>query len=429
MKFLKFLASSLCLVAMATSFQSCSDDDDKDSVDVRNGIYLSFAGGYNQLTDGTDNVLTVNIDLSSTIAAPLTLDIAVANDPNGYVELVGTPVTIAAGARTASFQVKSANKMAATDVQSMNFVINGLDESKFEIKENATFFLYPYNHVPELTPEQTELISRILTTYGIDLTPWMGEVALTGTLEFPGNDYITALNEPTTIDLEGKTGFTLGSNATTDEPSLCMATNPMGMSDYLLHTFRQLTVEDNEYFCNEFNELNLALMNKINWNKVSKELFIVKLDNIRLTNIDKDAKTADLEFVVEEPWYMKDLNGNNIYSEMMGDDLVYNYSYSHIPFEYSYTAWNRLLKLYEQNDPEVTEWINYTSMLPAPATKLGTMDAIVDPADLEEDTESLYVQPTGKIDFSAGTMTFEFPFDMENQNGYSRVKVTYTLAK
>ena len=49
--------------------------------------------------------------------------------------------------------------------------------------------------------------------------------------------------------------------------------------------------------------------------------------------------------------------------------------------------------------------------------------------DEEEGMPNLYVEPKGTVDFEAGTMTFEFPFDHADQNGYSRVKVVYTIAK
>lgn len=68
----------------------------------------------------------------------------------------------------------------------------------------------------------------------------------------------------------------------------------------------------------------------------------------------------------------------------------------------------------------------------APATHLGLSDVLEDSWEIDEDEDgvsNLYVAPHAEIDFNAGTMTFIFPFDTEDQYGYSRIAVTYTLQK
>lgn len=89
---------------------------------------------------------------------------------------------------------------------------------------------------------------------------------------------------------------------------LDMTENPMGMTEYLYKTLRQLTVDDNEYFALEDDGSGLELMELINWNDKSEESFTVSLPGLKITDIH-DGK-ATVEFVAEGDDYILNAQAN-----------------------------------------------------------------------------------------------------------------------
>lgn len=420
------LAAMLLIACFAVS---CSDDDENTGTVSKNRIYLSIEGN-NTLAESSDDAITVNVELSRKVSADLTLNFAIDNNEEGIVSIVNNPLTIAKGTTSGQLTIKSNKLNLLEETTTMTLALPGLDTEKYTLTETARIFVTPSSHSSELTPEQKALIEHYKQTLGVDLTPWMGAVSLKGTIEFPGGGYRAPFVESTTINLTGTTNFTLSNNSDAESMVLKMENNPMGMEEYLYSSLRKQTVEDNEYFCDENAAASLDLMNILNWNATSNETFTVSLDNLLLTDFDPETQTANINFVTEGTHYILDKNGNHIYSEMLEDDLVYNYAESWIPFEYSFTAWDRMLDLVAENNPEIMEiMVSYTS---APYSYLGMLDVLTDSWGIDEEEDgvpNLYVEPKGTIDFANGTMTFEFPFDHADQYGYSRVKVTYSLQK
>lgn len=426
MKAFHYLASAATLF-LAFAAASCSDR--KDEPEVINHIYFSIPDGNSSITDNTDETVTVAISLSSPVAAATSFTVEVTGGDASLLSLGGNPVNIAAGSTTGTFTVSSANTGTVTQSTSFGFTISNLNPTKFDIAQNATVTLLPAANESPLTPEQQALVKHWRTAYGIDLTPWIGSVALQGTIEFPGNGNRTPFILPKTIQLNGNSVFAISSDADETTPVLDMTENPFGMTEYLYQTFRQLTVDDSEYFALEDDGNGLELMDLIKWNASSEESFTVSLPGLRLTNISNGKATV--EFVAEGDDYILNANGEPIYSSLLESDLVYAYHTSWIPFDYQFTAWNRQLALIENGDPLALELQTY-GVSAAPACYLGLSDVLEDYWEIDEDEEdvpNLYVEPKAEIDFNAGTMTFVFPFDTEDQYGYSRITVTYTIIK
>lgn len=426
-KLIKFAAFMAAMV-WSVVFVSCSKDDDGPSVGI-NHIYLSVPQeGGNTIVDGSDEAVEVMVILSKAVDSNVSFNFQLEGEQADMFVLEDNPVTIEAGKNTGFFTVKSANKLTITENAEATFTITNLDANKFDLAENITVKLLPAQGAGNLTEEQLKLVAAWKQAYNIDITPWIGNVALTGTIEFPGDGYRDPFVTAETINLSGYTAFAISGDATNEVPALDMVENPMGMSDYLYKAFRNLTIDDKEYFALEEDGNGLDLMKLINWNANSEESFAVALPGIKITDI-KDGK-ATLEFVAEGEDFIYNSKGDPIYNEALEEPFVYAYHTSWIPFKYTYTAWDRQLGLVESGDAEATELLSY-SVSAAPASYLGVNDVLEDywALDEEEDAINLYVVPTGEIDFNAGTMTFEFPFDHADQYGYSRIKVTYTLNK
>lgn len=424
---IKFAAVMAALV-WSVAFVSCSKDDD-DVTTTINHIYLSVPqDGGNAIVDGSGESVTVMVSLSKPVDAAVSFNFKIESQQADMFVLEDNPVKIEAGKNSGFLTVKSADKLSIVDNVEATFSITNLDESKFDIASNITVKLLPAPGAGVLSPEQIALIAAWKETYNVDLLPWIGNVALTGTIEFPGDGYRDPFITPETINLSGYSAFAIGKDASAEVPSLDMVENPMGMTDYLYKAFRNLTIDDKAFFAYEDGGNGLDLMSLINWNSNTEESFAVALPGIKITEINNGKAT--LEFVAEGEDYIYNSKGETIYDEMLDAPFVYADHASWIPFKYTYTAWDRQLGLVEKGDAAATELLGY-GVSAAPASYLGISDVLEDywEIDSEEDKINLYVYPKGEIDFNAGTMTFEFPFDHADQYGYSRVKVTYSLNK
>lgn len=428
MKNLIKMAAVMSALLWSVSLVSCSKEDDELSDQTLNHIYLSVPqDGGNTIVDGSEESVTVMVTLSKTVDATVSFNFSIVSDHADMFVLEDNPVTIEAGKNSGFFTVKSANKLTTEENIEATFLITNLDENSFDIAENITVKLLPAPGAGTLTPEELSLIALWKEKYNIDLTPWIGNVALSGTLEFPGDGSRDPFVAPETISLSGYTAFALGKDASAEVPTLDMVENPMGMSDYLYKAFRNLTIDDKEFFGYEDGGTGLDLMELINWNSTSVESFAAALPGIKITDI-QDGK-ATLEFVAEGEDFIYNSKGQTIYSEDYGGPCVYGLHTSWIPFNYTYTAWDRQLGLIESGDAFALQLLGFGESA-APASYLGISNVLEDEWETDdEDTINYYVYPKGEIDFNAGTMTFEFPFDHDDQTGYSRVKVTYTLNK
>lgn len=425
----KYLASAAALF-LSFAAVSCSDDNSSDEPAAKTHIYLATADGTTSISEDSDQEVTITVDLSAAAAETLTLDFRLTGDGADALALEGNPVTIAKGATTGSFIIKSKQGGTLTAAASATLAIDGLDAAKYDLKENVTITVLPTVSLADLTEEQKAMLDRYASELGMDLYPWLGNVALTGTIEFPGSGTREPFVAPATINLNGRTLFSLSAEATDDTPALDMAANPMGMSEYLHKSFRQLTVEDKEYFDNEDADYSLRLMALLNWTESSTETFNVTLPGLKITDFDPATKKAAVEFVVEGDNYVLGTDGNPVHDDINDFDLTYDFSSDRVAFAYTYSAWDRMLALIESRNPDALELMSST--LSHPAQYLGISSVGSDDWEIDEEEDGvrdLYTAPKGEIDFAAGTMTFEFPFDHADQYGYSRVKVVYTLAK
>lgn len=425
MNITKYLACAAAFM-LAVGATSCSEDKE-DEPSVKNRIYLTVPGGETTITTAYTDEIVVDVAFSSALAEATTFNFAFTGSNPSAMTVVDNPVAVPAGVTSHSIKVKYVGG-ELTDPISLELGISDLNTTVYSLEQTAKFTINPVAVIAGLTPEQTAIVEALKTNTGVDMTPWIGDVALTGTIEFPGSDYLSTIAQPQTIQLGGVTTFTLGSNADENTMSLKMASNPMGMTNYLYDLFRNVTVLDEEYFAYDdpdYSPASVTLMNLLGWNKDSQETFDVTLDNLKVVNYDPATQTGEIEFVVEDEdgQFAYDAEGNTIYVEALESDLQFGGGHtSWIPFDYKFSAWDRMLGML--SNPEIAEIIAYNTS--HPASYLGIYDVTEDALEAEN---SLWVTPKGTIDFANGTMTFEFPFSVELQNDYSRVKVTYTLAK
>ena len=137
----------------------------------------------------------------------------------------------------------------------------------------------------------------------------------------------------------------------------------------------------------------------INWNKNSQETLKVTLDNL----------------IIQAP-----VNGVSKVNFIHKTKDLYDELKDMVPFEFSYTAWDRLKKLIEAKNPIALENYNQNGA-PNPIYYLNTSDILRD-----EYEGGTWKASSGSIDFTNKKMTFEFLISHTMGSDYLIVKIEYT---
>ena len=381
-----------CIAAALMMLAGC-EQTGKDGYEGTNYIYLSSEADKTTIMESDTTPLAIEVMLSTSLSSDLTLTFAV-NGPEGVVELQNNPVTIKAGEKVGSFAIVSLN--AGTLEEAANFTV-ALDPStvlpeSVALKSTFAFVVTPVPAEGELTAEQLAIIAAYKEATGIDLAKYLGEVNVT--VEYTGfdNDNEVPLDPKT---FSSKSVIALSDEATAELPVLKMVTNPMGIQDKMYDALRSVTVDCEDWYDAEFYPVQVALMEKINWNSESSEVFTMSLDGIRL-NSDKT-----VEFLGEG-------------TDQYGDEIVI------VPFEYEFSAYDRELGI---TDEEI-------------GRDEYTMDATARPSHhlnnttIEEDEcgygeEGNWVEAEASISEDALTFTF-CVYMCNNDYDYTKIVATYT---
>ncbi len=403
---------------------SCSEDEEPTGYVGTNGVTLTVQGG-NTLIENEDGTVNVTVALDRAYDVDVKLSVEVQGTEPERLTVTPNPVTIMAGNKTATFEVASTKQGNLTEPLQYTLTMGSL-QADMEMVQTVFVNLRPATDADtELTEEQQALVESWKANYGIDVTRWLGKVNLNGNVTEPGDGLTTYFTEQRETTLSGATIFTLGEGCTEDKIVLDMVDNPMGMTAFFYNWMRQNTVDDDEYFnyvdedvAEEDRPVKIADL--INWNKNSLETFNVTLKGLEIDLTETGEDGYSIRFVEEGESYVLGLDGNPI--EVDGE--LYPYSAeSWIPFEFKYSAWDRLLQLVAEGDEMAIEGFN-TDGTSDPCYYLRYSGITED--EWEAEDNNFYVEPNGTVDFNAGKMTFAFPADHMYAGGYARVNVTYT---
>lgn len=304
-----------CILAALVGFTACEEKNEGGYEGV-NYIWLTAKDGKTTIFENDTDPLTVEVMLTTALEKDLVLTFAVTGT-EGVVSLQDNPVTIKAGEKTAEFSVVS-NDADLLD-ETANFTV-ALDAAtvlpaNVELKASLAFVVTPVAS-EEVTDVQQTIIDAYKAATGVDLGKYIGTVNVS--VEYTGfdNENEVALDP---VTFTGKTVIALSESATAELPVLKMTSNPMGIQDQMYAVLRSVTVEDEEYWCNaEYYPDNANLMEAIDWNKDSEEVFSMSLDGITF-NADNSV----------------DFLGTGI--DQYGDEITI------VPFSYEFTAYDREL--------------------------------------------------------------------------------------
>lgn len=395
------------MLALLTGFSACSSSDNDGDKPMTNYVSI-FAEGNNIINEDDDDEVKFNILIGNTLTADATINLSLEGNDDNVATLSSSTISLKAGAKTASFTVKSNKKSLLKSDRVLTVKATFSDANMKTDGKAVTLTIKPDSDIPVLTAEQQKLIEGYKQNLNIDLTKILGKVKVVTKVTFNDDDKIDINNNKDTRSFSGVTIITLSEKATADKPVLKMVSNAMGMAALNYEMLRKKTVEDTEYWTQM--PYGKAVMENINYD-YNKETFTMTLDGIEV-NPDMSLKfTGSKVNVLEE-------------------------EITTVPFDYTFSAWDRLKAMADANKSFVVDEGDTKTEVPVqdiidgggslnPYSFFDNTDVVADGEKTEY--KNIYVAPTGKIDFTNGNMTFAFPWYLENTTGCQRVEATYTF--
>ena len=384
-----------CMLAAMAGFTACTDDNTGNGgYEGINYIYLSTQEGKTTLYETDSDPLVVEVMLTAALDEDLVLDFSLAG-AEGVVSLEGTPVTIKAGDKTASFNVVSnnANMLEAASNYTVGLAEDVVLPENVELKETLSFVVSPMTS-EALTDAQKAVIEAYKASTGIDLSKYIGVVNVSTVITGTDPETYEPL-DPRTV--KGKSLITVSESATAEAPVLKMLTNAMGIEDHMYQILRSVTVDADDYWYGEYTlPCYETLMETLGWNKTSEEVFTMSLDGITFA---ADKSVAFLGAGLSQ----------------------YEDEITIVPFDYSFTAYEREIaaladgSLDPSSDPD---W---------------AYDATANPyyhLNCDDITEDLYeggnwIEASASVSETALTFTF-CVYGCYLDGDYTRIVATYT---
>ena len=397
----------MCMLAMLTGFSACSSDNNDGDKPMTNYVSIS-AEGNNIINEDDDEEVKFNILIGNTLTADATINLSLEGNDDNVATISPSTIALKAGAKTASFTVKSNKKSLLKSDRVLTVKATFSDANMKTDGKAVTLTIKPDSDIPVLTAEQQKLIEGYKQNLNIDLTKILGKVKVETLVTFNDDDKIDINDNKETRSFSGVTIITLSEKATADKPVLKMVSNAMGMAAFNYEMLRKKTVEDTEYYTQT--PYGQAVMENIKYD-FNKETFTMTLDGIEV-NAD-----MTLSFTGKK---------TNIYEKEI----------TTVPFDYTFSAWTRLKEMADAGKNFIVD--DGDSKTETPVQDIidggGTLNpyAFFDNIDVVADAEkteykNIFVVPTGKIDFANGKMTFAFPWYLENAYGCQKVEATYTF--
>lgn len=395
------------MLALLTGFSACSSSDNDGDKPMTNYVSIS-AEGNNIINEDDDDEVKFNILIGNTLTADATINLSLEGNDDNVATLSPSTIALKAGAKTASFTVKSNKKSLLKSDRVLTVKATFSDANMKTDGKAVTLTIKPDSDIPVLTAEQQKLIEGYKQNLNIDLTKILGKVKVVTKVTFNDDDKIDINDNKDTRSFSGVTIITLSEKATADKPVLKMVSNAMGMAAFNYEMLRKKTVEDTEFWTQM--PFGRAVMENINYD-YNKETFTMTLDGIEVNPNMSLKFTGSKVNVLEE-------------------------EITTVPFDYTFSAWNRLKAMADANesfvvdDGETKTNVSVQKIIEGggslnPYSFFDNTDVVADGEETEY--KNIYVAPTGKIDFTSGKMTFAFPWYLENTYGCQRVEATYTF--
>lgn len=337
------------------------------------------------------------------------VNISVDNDPLGAI-VVPKQIKFVDTARSVSFEAKLNSNVAITE---MLFPI--LRFSLQPSNDTTSLMLTVKNAKPlsKYTGEQEEIFNHWIAK-GIPLDKILDrDLPVEVTVSWPNDGLVVPFCNAGNEHYEGLTVLTLSTLATRDSLVLKFHENALGMTPFFYFAHRKLTVENDEFWYGEYSgPLFAKVMKLINWNKTSQETFDCTLDSVAIAP--------------------KGPNGispvNTMYDNVRDGDLKFR-----TPFDFSYTAWDRLKQKIEEGNADALE-IEPTDASSWPHRRLNRCDfhysedrTRTPPYVNEYDEVTPMPVQSAHIDWNTGKLHFDLYTDFDGCGSYVQFKGSVQL--
>lgn len=388
---------------MSLMLVACGSDDNDGGSSIKN--FWTLTKESKTLYDNDTEGVQLTVTLAYTAEDDITLVPTLSGDGEylSAFELSTSTVVIKKGQKTANFSVRAKENEVISKNGALSVGFQAL--SSLNAGEAVSVSVAPKYEV-ELTEAQMQLIRKWQEAYGIDVRRFIGSLGVESTVTFNTDDKDYYNNGEETSVFSDLCPVTISEKATEKDIVLRMEGNALGLRDFLYRMLQAQTSKDEDFWMS--NTHNVDLLKAISFDSATEE-FSVSLD------VTVDPKTKSIAFVssIENPY----------------GDIIAN-----VPFEFSYTAWNRQKKMADEggkfimdNGEESAEEITMAEAIEQGIT-LNPAYYLVNSGIDEDQWEaepSLYVKPTASYDDTL--MTFTFPWDFMNASGYEKVVVKISL--
>lgn len=401
---MKYYLGMTALMALPFVFVSCEEEQ----ATPTQTNYLSMTiEGSQIITEDQKDTLSVDLLLATSVKETTTLNFELQNNADTILYILNPSVTLQAGQKQAELKIISKNKSRLEEARTMPLILSSAtDASIRQFDAPLVITVRPDSDIPVLTEEQENLIEGYKNRLGIDVQRFIGRLDCKVRIVQPLDEKGLFFDESEVREFSGKSVITLSKYATADTPVLVMTENPLGLESFLHEMMTKETVDNESWLAYPYAAPVLDLIAF----DAQKEIFNVSLDSLVLQSDKSVGFLAERMDAYDEPITV-------------------------VPFQYSYTAWDRMkAKAEEGAQFEVEEGGTTVTYSVADAIEMGTSlnpYSYLQYSTLTEDTyenePSDWVEPKAFFDEEAGSLTFVFPWDHTSSSGYTQIQVIYTL--
>jgi len=379
-------------------FSSCSKDNNNEFLGD-NKVFLLTNHIQSVKNNGEDELL-IDVQLVTALKQDLHLEFELVNhlfEENALLEIDPPTLIFKAGEKKKQLKIKSLPNVPLVNSQEVILQLRA-NPAAPTLEAPLRITVFPMTAIEQLSQKQIALLDGYKEA-GLDLYPLMGNIPVESKVFFPGGGNLISLYQKKELTIQGNTLITLSEHATATKPVLKMVSNAMGIENYLYNLFRQNTIDDKEYWNNDSPLAPPSpkkIMELVGLSQSSSEVFEVALDSIEI-----DLKTKKVSYTSHK--------------------TIDSSPFQHVGFTYSYSAWDRLKKLLDANNPIAVEH--------------SSMGGSIDPAiylDNENISMDEYAVQDGNWKPASATLddktlSFEFPLGHYNMADYIFFSIQYKI--
>ena len=353
------------------------------------------------LTPQLNDTISVTI-LRAVAKETQELTISVNDDPEGFIECP-TGVYFEGSARRTTFYVTLKKGITVSKTFWPSLAIALRPQGK-----PSKLYLSVSKSKPQYAPTEAEKnLIALWESRGYPLGKILGKhLPVELTVSWPANGGLVDFRDAGSSSYRGVTTLSLSPVATQDSLVLKFDWNALGLTEFFYFALRKMTIENDEFWLSPgANPLVGKVMKLIDWNRQSHEEFECSLDSVAIGA--KDAYGISRVNTMHENF--KDNATNPEYNT---------------PFNFQYSAWDRLLHLIQAGDPTAIE-CQASMATPFPKRHLNTVDFHhsrnhdrLPPYVSEYDDKPLREQRVS-IDWNTGIFSFDI------QTGLTDVTIDY----